>query len=380
MDVVIIGGGITGALAAYLFSDAGVRVAVVEAKECGRGSTAASTALLMQEPDKDFGDLADKYGFKTARRIWAALTTGTQRLARVIRELGVDCDFAKRDSIYFTLDPGKVERLQKEFRDRKRAGLPGRWLSAVKLQEIAGIKGQGAIITPGNAEVDPLKACAGFLRCAHDRGAKIFERTPVRRVFTSKTGVRVKTSGGVIVAQQVLIATGYATREFKPLAGRFRLVDTYVIATRRLPDRVRRKLLRQRAMLWDTERPYHYLRWTDDNRLLIGGEDRPHRSSRGAHARLKEGSTRLAAYAASVYPDLAFDQPEYSWEGVFAETSDGLPYIGTHKRYPKHLFALGYGGNGMTASFLAAQLLLKRYLKSPSPDEALFSFGRTRKR
>jgi glycine/D-amino acid oxidase-like deaminating enzyme len=133
-------------------------------------------------------------------------------------------------------------------------------------------------------------------------------------------------------------------------------------------------------MLWDTERPYHYLRWTEDNRLLIGGEDKPHRSGRGAQARLNNGSARLKAYAGMIYPDLALERPEYAWEGLFAETPDGLPYIGTHKRYPKHLFALGYGGNGMTASFLAARFLLKRYLKSPSPDEALFSFARSRKR
>jgi glycine/D-amino acid oxidase-like deaminating enzyme len=379
-DIVIIGGGITGAIAAYLFSEAGIRVALVEAKTCGRGSTSASTALLMQEPDKDFRELSARYGFTTARRIWKALIGGTRDLLRTLRELNVDCDFAKRDSIYFTLEPEKVARLQKELRERNRAGLPGRWLSAAKLQERTGIKGQGAIITPGNAEVDPLKACAGFLRAAEKRGAKIFERSPVRRINTSKSSVTVKTPGGTILARQVLVATGYATREFKPLAGRFRLADTYVIATRRLPDRLWRSLLRKRAMLWDTERPYHYLRWTSDNRLLVGGEDTPHRSNRGARTRLKKGYARLVTFLASVYPELATERPEYAWEGLFAETPDGLPFIGTHNRYPKHLFALGYGGNGMTASFLAAKFLLKRYRKSPSPDEVLFSFGRSRKR
>jgi glycine/D-amino acid oxidase-like deaminating enzyme len=177
-----------------------------------------------------------------------------------------------------------------------------------------------------------------------------------------------------------LVATGYATREFKPLLGRFRLMDTYVIATRRLPDRLGRKVLHKRAMLWDTDRPYHYLRWTNDDRLLVGGEDTPRGASRGAKTRAKKGAERLRTYLAAVYPDFALEHPEYTWTGVFAETPDGLPYIGTHRRYPKHLFALGYGGNGMTASFLAATFLLKRYLKSPSPDEALFAFDRARKR
>jgi glycine/D-amino acid oxidase-like deaminating enzyme len=132
-------------------------------------------------------------------------------------------------------------------------------------------------------------------------------------------------------------------------------------------------------MLWDTDRPYHYLRWTEDNRLIIGGEDSRHKSTRGARRRLAAGSSRLRSYQAAVYPDLAPEEPEYAWEGLFGETPDGLPYIGPHRRYPKHLFALGYGGNGMTVSFLAAQLLLKRYQNRPHPDEALFSFGRSRK-
>ena len=67
VDVVIIGGGITGAICAYLFADAGVRVALVESKTVGHGSTAASTALLMQEPDRDFSDLAGRFGRAAAR-------------------------------------------------------------------------------------------------------------------------------------------------------------------------------------------------------------------------------------------------------------------------------------------------------------------------
>lgn len=379
VDVVIVGGGITGAVAAYLFSEAGVRVAVVEAKAWGLGSTAASTALLMQEPDKDFSDLAARYGPVKARRIWRALMAGARDFTRTIRRLKIDCDLHARDSIYFTLQPEKLARLRTEFRKRKRAGLPGKWLSPATLHELTAVKGCGAILTPNNAEVDPLKACAGFLRAAEARGAKIFERSPVRRIIRSNGRVSVNTPRGTILANQVVIATGYATIEFKPLAGRFRLMDTYVIATRRLPKKLRRTLLRARTMLWDTDRPYHYLRWTDDDRLIIGGEDRKHRSTRGSRRRLTSGSNRLRRYQAAVYPGLALEQPEYAWEGLFAETPDGLPYIGPHRRYPKHLFALGYGGNGMTVSFLAAQLLLKRYQNRPHPDEELFSFGRSRK-
>lgn len=69
---------------------------------------------------------------------------------------------------------------------------------------------------------------------------------------------------------------------------------------------------------------------------------------------------------------------DYAWEGLFAMTPDGLPYIGPHARYPRHLFALGYGGNGMTFGFLAARMLLEQWQRIDSPDHALFAFNRHR--
>src|SRR5690242_5645327 len=69
-DVVIVGGGMTGALTARMFSAAGVSVCLLEAGTVGRGSTAASSALLLQEPDYGMQELARRYGAATSVRIW----------------------------------------------------------------------------------------------------------------------------------------------------------------------------------------------------------------------------------------------------------------------------------------------------------------------
>jgi len=382
--VVIIGGGVTGALCAYLFSDAGVKVAVLESKDAGRGSTVASTALLMQEPDRDFTDLARRFGAGAARDIWMTLGRATRDLMRTIRTLKIECDLHERDSVYFTLDPKKVAGLRKEFDGRKAAGLPGRWLSSNALREMTGIRARAAIATTGNGDVNPLQACHGFLSAAVARGAAVFERSRARTVKASTAGVVVRTAGGTIAAKVVVIATGYARPGFEPRVGRYTMKDTYVIATRPLPPRLRRQIPGSRAMGWDTDRPYHFLRWTGDGRLLVGGEDTKHRGAKGSRQRLTKARGRLASYLAEVYPMLAAERPAYVWEGLFAETPDGLPYIGSHSRYPKRLFALGYGGNGMTASFLAAKLLLRSYReigKAGTTDSPLdlFAFRRGRR-
>jgi len=130
------------------------------------------------------------------------------------------------------------------------------------------------------------------------------------------------------------------------------------------------------VMLWDTGRPYHYARWTSDGRLLLGGGDRPHRSGKARQRAMADGVRDVRDYFTARYPALETIAFEFNWEGLFATTPDGLPYIGPHRHYPRHLFALGYGGNGMTLGFLAARLLVEWYQGRRSTDHDLFAFGR----
>jgi glycine/D-amino acid oxidase-like deaminating enzyme len=191
--------------------------------------------------------------------------------------------------------------------------------------------------------------------------------------------VRIDTRCGAVTADRVVIATGYATPVFRPLAGQFRLYRTYVLATEPLSAVERRRLGLADVLAWETDRPYHYARWTRNHRLLLGGGDRLVRGTRRS-ARLMTTATReLRAYFETQFPALARIETPVAWEGLFAMTPDSLPYVGPHRRYPRHWFALGYGGNGMTFGYLAARLLLERWQHRMSDDHALFEFGRMRR-
>ena len=106
-------------------------------------------------------------------------------------------------------------------------------------------------------------------------------------------------------ADCVVIATGYATPEFKPLAGRFRMMNTYVVATEPIRAAASAALGLGDVMLWNTERPYHYGRWTRDHRLVIGGADRPRVAGRGRRRALREGAREVREYFDGLYPALA---------------------------------------------------------------------------
>jgi glycine/D-amino acid oxidase-like deaminating enzyme len=374
-DVVIIGGGITGCVAAQRLAARDLRVVLLEARKIGRGSTAASTALLMQEPDVDFEDLAGRYGRRAAASVWRASRRAVQSMIRAIAGLKTPAALHRVPSIYFTRDGDAPRALAREARARTRAGIHCRWLDSDQLSELTGIRGAGGILTRGNAQVNPYVACLGFAAAAQRSGARLHERSAVRRIKVSGSDVDAETEHGLVRARWAIVATGYATPEFKPLAGRFRMSNTYVIATPPLDAEQRRRIGLGDVMLWDTERPYHYGRWTADHRLLFGGRDHPHKRKTSA-ATLRRRTAELTADLIDLYPTARDLAPEYAWEGLFATTPDGLPYIGKHGRYPRHLFALGYGGNGMTFGFLAGEILDRMIRGVTRPDDELFKFGR----
>jgi glycine/D-amino acid oxidase-like deaminating enzyme len=376
VDVAVVGGGITGAALAWRFADAGVRVALVEAARIGRGSTAASTALLMQEPDTDLAELSRRYGTARARRAWQLSLGATRDFVATLTRLSIECDLVRRDSIYYAMQQGDVGRLRDEHRRRTAAGIDARWLEGRRLRRALGFDAPAGIRTRGNAQADPFKACLGLMRAAERAGACVFERSPVTAIRPASRDVLVRTSRGSIRADRVVIATGYATPYFKPLLARFKMLNTYVVATRPLTQSERRRIGPGAVMLWDTGRPYHYARWTRDHRLILGGGDRPVVPERQRRQAFAEGTRGVQATFVRLYPGLEDIALDWQWEGLFATTRDGLPYIGPHRRYPRQLFALGYGGNGMTFGFLAARLLLEWYLGNRSPDHALFAFSR----
>jgi len=378
-SVAIVGGGMTGALIAHAFASAGIATTVLEAEMAGCGSTAASSALLLQEPDLELTKLIDRYGMHSGRRIWQLSHDSVDGLITLLRGLRIPCDLELSDSVYFASHEQAVARLRAEHELRQRCGFDGTWLGPAALRRTTGIAGPGAIRTRGSAQFDPYRACLGVLSAAAKAGAKVFERSQVRRIVTDGNRVHLRTRDASIECDQVVIATGYATPRFRPLAGRFRMYRTYVLVTEPLSARERRQLGFSNVMVWDADRPYHYARWTPGHRLLLGGGDRLVRPGAGRLQQHRTAVAELRGWFEEKLPVISAIGTACTWEGLFATTPDSLPYIGPHRRYPRHWFALGYGGNGMTFGFLAARFLLERWQRERSPDHALFEFGRMRK-
>jgi glycine/D-amino acid oxidase-like deaminating enzyme len=237
--IAIVGGGMPGALVAPAFASEGISATVLEAAAVGRGSTAASLALLLKEPDLGLTELTKRYGSRRRRRIWELSHQSVTQLIALLKRLRIRCDLTIRDAVYYATSAQAAERLRRECDVRARSGFDAVWLSPAELRRRTGMTGHGAILSPRSAQFDPYRACRGILRAAVTAGARVFERSEVRRIARTSRGVRITTRRGTLCADQVIIATGYATPQFRPLAGRFRLYRTYVLATENI-DRRRR--------------------------------------------------------------------------------------------------------------------------------------------
>ncbi len=272
-------------------------------------------------------------------------------------------------------DAEAVRRLRREYEARRAAGLDHTWMTPAALARESSIDGGAAIRTRGFT-FDPFRACLGFAESAVARGATIFERTPVRRIRAGRRVVEVATGTGTVRAQAVIVATGAPLPDLRALRRHLHTEQSYTVVTEPLPAAVRRELGRRAAALRDSSSPPHFLRWLKDDRALFVGADQAPVSARARDKILVQRSGQLMYELSTIYPAISGAMPEWAWDVTHDMTVDGLPYVGFHRNFPRHLFALGHGRHGAAVAWLAARLLLRQFQGSPDRADELFGFSR----
>jgi glycine/D-amino acid oxidase-like deaminating enzyme len=375
-DVVIVGGGLTGCVAAASFASAGVNVVVLEADRIGVGATAGSPGLLREDFDASFQSTASAHGLRAARLMWQSMRRASLDFAASIRRLGIRCDLVAQDLLRVApRDADAVKQLRREYDARRQAGFDHSWLTAAALSREAAIEGGGAIRTRGFA-IDPFRASVGFASAAAAKGAAIFEHSEVRRIRANRKRVEIETAGGAIRARAVLVATSAPLTDLRALRRHLTARQSFAVATESLPAAVRRELGRRAAALRDSAAPPHFLRWLKDDRVLFAGADQPPAPARAREKLLVQRTGQLMYELSTIYPAISGAMPEWSWDFTHDDTVDGLPYVGLHRNFPRHLFALGHGRHGAGVAWLAARVLLRRYQGNPDKADDFLGFAR----
>ena len=371
-EVVVIGAGITGALVADALCADGRDVMVLDRRQPGLGSTSASTALLQYEIDRHLTDLTEEVGRERAEAAYLACRHGLASLRRLCRELDADIGLHARPSVYLASRRDRIPALRAEARARQRLGLSCRVLSQDALRREFGLDAPLALVSNTAAEVDPWRFTQALLARAATRGMRLHGRTDVHAIEPDGATLRVRTDRGDVRAHHVIVACGYEADRFLPDPV-CTLHSTFALATDPLPPA---DLPPRRALVWESARPYYYLRTGESNRIIIGGADEPYRDPARRDAALAHKWKLLLARAKRWLPGRAL-VPAHAWAGVFGETKDGLAYIGAHPQLDRRIaFALGYGGNGITFSAVAAEVLAARVAGKRHRHADTFAFDR----
>jgi glycine/D-amino acid oxidase-like deaminating enzyme len=368
-EILVVGAGISGALVAEAMSR-DCKVLIVDRRGIAKGSTAASTALVEYEIDTPLILLGKKIGASKAGRAWRRSHLALTALGERTAALGIDADIATRETLYLAgnvLDPAGLKR---EAAARLRIGLETAYLTAGELKRRFAISRHAALLSYGDFSADPRRLTAGYLNAAIANGARVFAPVEIVDVDKHRAGVAAHTRDGrTIAARHVIFATGYEVPKIVP-PGDHRIISTYAIATR--PQR--RNLWPGEAMIWEASDPYLYLRTTPDGRVICGGEDEDFADEAARDALIAPKTATIARKLGRLLPQID-TTPEFAWAGSFGTTATGLPLIGRVPRHPNVWAILGFGGNGITYSRIAADIVASGIAGRKNPDADLYAFG-----
>ncbi|MBN8606668.1 MAG: FAD-binding oxidoreductase [Caulobacterales bacterium] len=368
-DVAIIGAGVTGAFLAERLTREGHSVVVIDRRGAQRGATAASTALVLWETDQPLVLLEQRIGFEAAASVFRRGYEAVRGIRALGRALGAQCDWRDQESLYLAGDMLDGAALRDEAAIRACAGLESHWCDEAELYARADIVAAAALRAPGAAILNPVALTRALLAAAIGRGAVLCEGVGAFSYALDAAEVAVRLDdGGVLRAGSLVLATGYEMPPMVRGAGHT-INSTWVLAT------AVTQAWRAPAVVWEASESYAYMRGAG-GRVLIGGADEENISAAARDALMARKIDELRAKLAALAPAMADAPIELAWSGFFGVTRDSLPLIGAVPGAPRAYAAYGYGGNGVTFSAIAADVIARMLAGERDRDEAIFALDR----
>lgn len=373
--VVIVGGGMSGAMTAYACAAAGLKVMLVEAERIGAGGTGYASGLMSGESSESYREVEARHGRRVARALFDGLESAPRELAATVKRLGLKTHLEVGPSIRIIPPTQADKAVRKEVAARESADLSASFLQPGAVARQAGVASTGGMRIPDGGFVDPFKLTLAFMNAAVKRGAEVFERSRVKKItFTRKTATAFL-DGGAITTTNLVICIGEPTALFKSLKRHLRPAHRYAVMTEPLSAAVRKEIGRRGTFLRDTETPAHHLWFTADNRAVFAGGDQKRQPDRLRDKTLVQRANELMYELTKLYPAISGAMPEYGWDVPLTHAVDGALYAGSHRNFPFHLFAFGTEHDPARA-FLASRIILRNIIGKAEKDDQHFSFAR----
>jgi glycine/D-amino acid oxidase-like deaminating enzyme/nitrite reductase/ring-hydroxylating ferredoxin subunit len=356
-DVCVVGAGIAGLTTAYLLTQEGKSVVVLDSNGIGSGETGRTTAHLSNALDDRYHNLIKIHGEKGARLAAESHTAAIRKIEEIVKAENIDCDFERLNGYLFQQASSTNDQLDQELEAVRDLG----FADVVKLQKtpVPTLSSGPCLCFPNQGVFHPLKYLAGLSRTILEKEGRIFTSSRVVAFEKTEAIQRVKTEAGFsVTANQVVVATNTPVNDWVTIHTKQAPYRTYVVGFRILPGNI------PNALYWDDSDPYHYIRLVKDthpdsqmgeekdyNVLIVGGED--HKT--GQEDNEQDRLDCLEQWAREKFP-MAGDLL-YRWSGQVLEPVDSLAYIGRNPGEDHTYIATGDSGHGMTHGTIAGILI-----------------------
>ena len=363
VDVLVVGGGVTGIVTSYLLHKAGLRVALLERERLASRDSGHTTAHLTCVTDKRLHELANDLGQDHAKATWDAGTAAVDEIERLVQEKNIECEFSRVPGyLHAPVSGGKVDErpnLKKDAQLANEFGFNAAYLGRVPFMNTPGVR------FADQAKFHPLKFLFALAKEIHGDGARIFENSPVTKFDSKKK--RAKANGHWINYDRVVLATNNPLLGESGLLGgtlfqtKLSLYSSYVVGA------VIPRGSIPIASFWDTNDPYQYLRVDRhgaSDYVIFGGED--HKTGQ-----VRNTETCFRKVEKSLLDLVPLAKIDHRWSGQVILANDGLPYIGPNEE--DQFIATAYCGNGYTFGVTAAVMARDWITGIKNPWRDLFS-------
>ena len=361
-DIAIIGGGLTGVIAAYYLAGAGVSCALLAPQIIGSGMDCSG---ILDCGAKQLSLLKHSVGIDSAAKVYQQCQTALDELLKLSEMIPGTCALSRRDSFYYTDRPEEKDAIREIYLAAKYNQLP---VELIDKQEAAGLFSfpveLGILSKQTACELDPYRFCQALAMEDKNAGVMIYENTPIAELEPTEDGVLLTTSlSKTVRAKKVIITTGESSFVQPRMLINKKM---HVVVSAPVPEF---SGWPQRCIL-SKYKDSSTLRTTCDNRILLSDAAS---ESFLRHLRQENRYGELVDSISSRFPGIHPITPEYLYSYRYVETQDMLPIIGPDSEYPGYYFAFCPGDMSPAYSVLAGMYLTEFYLNGFCEELQLFS-------
>ncbi len=339
-DVCILGAGMAGLNLAFLLSNSGKKVIVLEKNTIGSGQSCKTTAKMTCLPGFFYAELIERTGMRKAEQVARMMRKGLQTYADLIYHHQIDCDFERLPFMLMSKDEEKIEKEAKALNDLG-------FLCSVEKKKDTLLGCHHVLKLENQAQFN-----AGHWMSAISKGLEIYEHSTVLRVEQKE----VFADKGKVKADAIVFCDHFP---FVNAPGfyfmKMHQTRSHVLALRNVP--------RVNEMLYLADGPIETLRFVGQT-ALYGGFSHP--TGQGDEAVLD----KMKKKALERFPDAQIvDQ----WSAQDCITLDHLPYAGKFSsQRPSWYVSTGFNKWGMVYSMVSALILHDQICGVEHPDAEPF--------